>query len=218
MASVSTPSPPAGPLPKPPRRLPASLEANSGAPVIFGILLCAAGFFLIAYCWSQVGLRMSVAEQVPYIVSSGFTGLGLIVVGSVTISIQVRRRDAEHHLARLDQIASGARKGDPIRIATAGTTSRARFGRRPIATAVSAGVLVVVAGFALLAIAWMRTSVEPSVSVQMPYLVSGALGGIGLIVIGSVLTHVLLGRGIELARGRAVAGVVSALAGADDEA
>jgi uncharacterized membrane protein YciS (DUF1049 family) len=99
-------------LERPPRRLPGSLAAESPTPIVLGLVLCGAGFLLIVYCWSQVALRMSVADQVPYIVSAGFTGLGLIIVGALSVSIQVRRRDAEHQLRRLEQLVANARERD----------------------------------------------------------------------------------------------------------
>ena len=103
---MSTPEP-GERLAKLPRRLPASLAADSSTPIILGLLACAAGFALVAWCWSQVALRKSVAAQVPWVVSAGFTGLGLIIVGGLAVATQVRRRDAERQLRRLEQLAAG---------------------------------------------------------------------------------------------------------------
>jgi hypothetical protein len=102
--------PPEEPLPKPPRKLPAALEPESATPIVVGLVVCVVGFLLIAFAWSQVGLRRVVAEQVPYVVSAGFTGMGFIVVGAVAVSIQVKRRDAADQLRRLEHLAAMLRE------------------------------------------------------------------------------------------------------------
>jgi len=43
-----------------------------------GILVCATGFGLIAFTWSRVAGTLNVALQLPFFVSGGLTGLGLI--------------------------------------------------------------------------------------------------------------------------------------------
>ena len=90
----------------------ASLSAESSTPIIVGLVLCATGFVLIAYCWSQVALRKTVAAQLPWVVSAGFTGLGLIIVGGLAVATQVRRRDAERQLRRLELLVAGIRTNE----------------------------------------------------------------------------------------------------------
>ena len=186
---------------------------------MLGVLLCATGFVLIAYCWSQVGLRMQVADQMAYVVSSGFTGIGLIGVGAVLVSIQVRRRDAEQQLRRLEALvfaASGAR-GQPIERPPAERerrTVRATIAsvREPVNAALATGFAAVLAGFGLIAFAWYRVSGEMDVAVQVPYVVSGGMAGLALIAAGCLFAHVLISRGLESARGDAVADIVAGVA------
>lgn len=47
-----------------------------------------------------------------------------------------------------------------------------------------AGIALVAVGFVLIAIAWFQVSGLADVSLQMPYVVSAALSGLGLIVVG----------------------------------
>lgn len=108
-ALVTTETEPGERLSRLPRRLPASLAAESATPVIVGLVACALGFLLIAWGWSQIALRKSVAAQVPWVVSAGFTGLGLIIVGALAAATQVRRRDAERQLQRLERLVAAAR-------------------------------------------------------------------------------------------------------------
>ncbi|HUC04570.1 MAG TPA: hypothetical protein VL961_04175 [Acidimicrobiales bacterium] len=48
-------------------------------------------------------------------------------------------------------------------------------------------LLVVAAGFVVMGIAWHGVAAQTSVSAQIPYLVSGGLGGLALVVIGIAL-------------------------------
>lgn len=202
-------------LPKPPRRLPISLAPSSSTPIVVGIVLCAAGFVLIAYCWSQVALRMHVADQMAYVVSSGFTGVGLICVGAMLVSIQVRRRDAEAQLRRLEQLvfAAGGRraKREPEQRERRSGVERLKALREPVRAAFATSIVAVLAGFALLAFAWYRVSDEMDVAVQVPYVVSGGIAGLALIAAGSLFAHVLITRGLEHERGDTVADIVSAV-------
>jgi hypothetical protein len=85
---VEPPAEPRGP------RLP-SVSALSPAPTYVGIVVAAAGFALIFYAWSKVaGIADNVALQMPYLVSGGLTGLGLVMVGVTIINVAAKRRDA----------------------------------------------------------------------------------------------------------------------------
>lgn len=46
------------------------------------------------------------------------------------------------------------------------------------------GLMVIVAGFALIVFAWTKISATVSVGLQLPYFASGGLVGLGLIVVG----------------------------------
>jgi hypothetical protein len=203
-------------LAKPPRRLPVSLAPTSSTPIVAGIALCATGFVLIAYCWSQVALRMHVADQMAYVVSSGFTGIGLICVGAVLVSIQVRRRDAEQQFRRLEQLvftARGTNAPDVERPSRErkGVVESVRALREPVRAAMATSVLAVLAGFGLIAFAWFRVSGEMDVAVQVPYVVSGGMAGLALIAAGCLFAHMLISRGLEHERGDAIEEVVGAV-------
>jgi len=211
-------------LSKPPRRLPVSLAPTSSTPIVLGIVLCATGFVLIAYCWSQVALRMHVADQMAYVVSSGFTGIGLICVGAMLVSIQVRRRDAEQQFRRLEQLVFGPRgKGAPRERAAPkrsggakeregeGVVEQVKALGEPVRAALATSVVAVVAGFVLIGFAWFRVSNEMDVAVQAPYIVSGGFAGLALVAAGCLFAHMLISRGVERARGDAIADVVAAV-------
>ena len=75
-------------------RLPA-LPALSPAPTYVGIAVAVLGFGLIFFAWSKVaGIADNVALQMPYLVSGGLTGLGLVMVGVTIVNVAAKRRDA----------------------------------------------------------------------------------------------------------------------------
>ena len=72
-----------------------SLPALSPVPVYVGIAISALGFVLIAFAWGKVaGIADNVALQMPYLVSGGLTGLGMVMVGVTIVNVASKRRDA----------------------------------------------------------------------------------------------------------------------------
>ena len=75
-------------------RLP-SLPALSPVPTYVGIGIAVLGFVLIAFAWGKVaGIADNVALQMPYLVSGGLTGLGMVMVGVTIVNVAAKRRDA----------------------------------------------------------------------------------------------------------------------------
>lgn len=80
------------------------LRADSSVFVWVGVALSAVGFVAIAIAWSQVAGETQVYRQLPYLVSAGLTGLGLIMVGVTLINVSVKRRDAVERERQMDQL------------------------------------------------------------------------------------------------------------------
>ena len=78
--------------------------ARVGAGVWAGLIIVAAGFGLIAYTWGEVAALLNVALQLPYVVSGGLTGLGLILFGLLVTNLAVKRREALERSRQLDEI------------------------------------------------------------------------------------------------------------------
>lgn len=79
---------------------------NATTAVWAGVTIVAAGFVAIFYTWARVAGLMNVAEQLPYLVSGGITGLALIIVGVTVVDVAVRRQDREerrHQLMQMDR-------------------------------------------------------------------------------------------------------------------
>ena len=75
-----------------------------GAGVWVGLLFVAGGFGLIVYTWSKVAALLDVALQLPYIVSGGLTGIGLVLFGLLVTNLSVRRREALERSRQLDEV------------------------------------------------------------------------------------------------------------------
>ena len=87
-------------------RFAAWMAPLSPVPIYIGITLTIVGFALLAYTWSRVAGTAVVALQLPFIASGGFAGLGLVVVGVLTISLGTKRRDAWQRERRLEELAA----------------------------------------------------------------------------------------------------------------
>ncbi|MCA1709675.1 MAG: hypothetical protein LC808_42930 [Actinobacteria bacterium] len=70
---------------------------------------------------------------------------------------------------------------------TPGTTRRRRLRitlRRGASWALYFGIVAMVAGFGLIAYAWLRVAGLANVALQIPYLISSAVAGLGLVLVG----------------------------------
>jgi hypothetical protein len=95
---------------------------RTGVGVWVGLLIAAAGFGLIAFTWSKVAALVNVALQIPYLMSGGLTGLGLIMLGLLVVNLSLKRKEAvDRHrqleevreaLVRLRQSIEGETQGD----------------------------------------------------------------------------------------------------------
>lgn len=71
----------------------AVLHPSSLVPTYAGVIIAMIGFALIAVCWAKVAGLVNVWQQIPYIVSAGLPGLGLVMVGLVLVNVSARRQD-----------------------------------------------------------------------------------------------------------------------------
>ena len=80
------------------------LAPTSAVPTWIGIVVVAAGFGIIAYGWSRVAGLLSVPLQMPYMISAGFTGLGLVCLGIGIVAVQAKRQESAARQRHLDEI------------------------------------------------------------------------------------------------------------------
>jgi hypothetical protein len=82
-----------------------SLDPASPVPVYVGVGVITLGTALVAYTWLRVSGLLSVPLQLPYVASSGFTGLGLVIVGALVTSLAAKRRDSDERRRQLEEVA-----------------------------------------------------------------------------------------------------------------
>ena len=72
-------------------------------PTYVGVVVALVGFALIGYAWAKVAGLVDVWKQMPYLVSAGLPGLGLVMTGLVIVNVSARRQDSA---ARARQMAT----------------------------------------------------------------------------------------------------------------
>jgi hypothetical protein len=85
------------------RILRAITDPASQIPTIGGVIIGAIGFALIGYAWAKIAGLVDVWKQMPYLVSAGLPGLGLVMTGLVIVNVSARRQDGA---ARARQMAT----------------------------------------------------------------------------------------------------------------
>jgi hypothetical protein len=87
-------------------QLPDWVDLTNPAAVWVGMVIAGLGFVLLGVAWSQVAGETEVYLQLPYLVSAGMTGLGLIMVGLTLINVSAKRRDARERERQMDQLVN----------------------------------------------------------------------------------------------------------------
>jgi len=81
------------------------LRPSSPVMTYVGIAVSIVGFVLIVIAWAAVAGKAEVYLQVPYVVSAGFSGLGLIIAGVTIVNVATRRRDEAERSRQMDRLA-----------------------------------------------------------------------------------------------------------------
>lgn len=81
-----------------------ALRGIRGIGVWFGLVLILAGGGVLVFGWSQVADIGVVALQMPYLISAGGTGLALIAIGLVVVSISAKATDAADRRRQLTEL------------------------------------------------------------------------------------------------------------------
>lgn len=71
--------------------------------------LIVAGFLLIALAWNGAASEFLVDKQIPFVVSGGLTGIGMIIAGCALAVVQEVRRSAAEVASHVDRLTAAVR-------------------------------------------------------------------------------------------------------------
>ncbi|MCW2543820.1 MAG: hypothetical protein JWM40_1372 [Frankiales bacterium] len=69
-----------------------------------GMLLTLAGGVLLVVAWSKTAALTNVGLQMPFVLSAGCTGLGLVAVGLTVVNVAAKTEDADKRRAQLGEL------------------------------------------------------------------------------------------------------------------
>jgi hypothetical protein len=72
---------------------------------VLGLSFITAGFVVIAKAWDGAASLVRVDSQMPYLLSGGFLGLGLIILGTALVFLATIRAERELMTQRFDDMA-----------------------------------------------------------------------------------------------------------------
>lgn len=81
------------------------MERWSRATTYVAVVLIAAGFVLMVLAWNGAAEQNCVDCQIPYVLSGGLPGLGLVVAGVALAVVQELRKQNQATMGRLDRLA-----------------------------------------------------------------------------------------------------------------
>src|SRR3954464_13759670 len=90
-------------------RFHALTDPSSLLPTYVGVLITLIGFGLIAVAWARVAGLVDVWRQMPYLLSAGLPGFGLVMTGLVVINVSARRQDAAARARQTAMLAEALR-------------------------------------------------------------------------------------------------------------
>ena len=84
-------------------------DPSSYVPTLVGVAIAAIGFALLGIAWVKVAGLTQVWQQMPYLLSAGLPGLGLVMTGLVVVNVSARRQDAAARARQTEALAEASR-------------------------------------------------------------------------------------------------------------
>ncbi|MCU1602284.1 MAG: hypothetical protein JWO22_2993 [Frankiales bacterium] len=83
----------------------AAIRAIPSIGTYLGVLVATVGLILLVIAWGKTaGIAGNVALQIPYVISAGFTGVALVVVGLTIVNVDAKRSDARERTRQLTEL------------------------------------------------------------------------------------------------------------------
>jgi hypothetical protein len=163
---------------------------------ILALLFCSAGAVAIVLGWNATAERASSTSQLPYLLSGGAAGIGLLTFGVGLLLIAQLRGERRRVIGVLDlmgpSVVERARASLTTARASTNTDAAApdagddhRGDDRmslPMRGAKVVALVLAVAGFAMIVLGWSGMTNATTTDAQLPYVLSGGFGGVALIV------------------------------------
>ena len=168
------------------------------------LLFCSAGAVAIVLGWNATAERASATTQLPYLLSGGAAGIGLLAFGVGLLLIAQLRGERRRVIGVLDMMSPSVVERARASLSTAGAsaaTDEAGAGdadetapdaegdhRGDDRTSLSmrsakiVALILAVAGFAMIVLGWNGMTNASTTDAQLPYVLSGGFGGVALIL------------------------------------
>jgi hypothetical protein len=101
-------------LTAPPSRADKALARVGGMAGSLGVALAVLGFIVIGLGWNGAAERITLVQQLPYLLSGGFFGLGLVVLGAAVLVADSHRRDRAELAVRLEALIDATAKAATV--------------------------------------------------------------------------------------------------------
>lgn len=85
-------------------------DPSSYVPTFAGVVIAIIGFVLMVIGWSEVAGETEVWKQMPYLLSAGLPGLGLVMLGLVVINVSARRQDGAERARQMAALTESLRQ------------------------------------------------------------------------------------------------------------
>jgi hypothetical protein len=83
-----------------------TLRAIPHVGVWLGILITGVGAGLVIFAWAETAAQTAVALQLPYVVSAGFTGVAIVVVGLTIVQIATKDEAARERSRQILELSA----------------------------------------------------------------------------------------------------------------
>jgi hypothetical protein len=154
---------------------------------ILALLFCGAGAVAIGVGWNGAAKQASADSQLPYLLSGGAAGIGLLTFGVGLLLIAQIRAERQRVSGVLDLMgASVAARARGQLAADRAESGEEHFGL-PVKGVRVLALILAFAGFAMIVMGWNGMAKVASADEQLPYLLSGGFGGMALILFSVAL-------------------------------
>ncbi len=80
------------------------MKFDNKSTIYVAVGIVAVGFVVIFLGWNGAAERDFVEGQLPYLISGGIAGLGIVAIGIAVAVVEARRRDTAELVAKIDRL------------------------------------------------------------------------------------------------------------------